>query len=122
MSKYHAKKHRLDGYVFDSTAELKRYCDLCLMKKAGEIHLLEIHPRFLLYPAIKRGKVKLREVKYTADFAYTETKTGRRIVEDVKGMKTAEFKLRLKVFLRQHPDVHIRLVDKYGRIIEEYEP
>lgn len=68
------KKHtHSDGTVCDSKRELKRYNDLLLLQKAGEIRDLKVHPR---YPIEIRGiKVRYpsgRQMAYVADFAYEE--------------------------------------------------
>jgi hypothetical protein len=47
-NKFNAVKVRLDGYVFDSKAEAKRYGELKLLKRAGKIHSLDVHPKYAL--------------------------------------------------------------------------
>jgi len=82
-NKYNAKRVRRDGYGFDSLVEEKRYCELKLRERGGEIDGLVVHPRFDLAVNGKRIAV------YEADFTYWDriAKTGR--VEDVKGKMTA---------------------------------
>ena len=41
MSKYHSVKTVVNGIVFDSKKEAKRYYELLLLEKAGEIHDLK---------------------------------------------------------------------------------
>ena len=48
MSKYKNKKVQIDMYVFDSIAESRRYKELALLEKAGEIENLQLQPKFLL--------------------------------------------------------------------------
>ena len=79
-TKYNAKKVTIDGIIFDSKAEAKRYKVLKILERAGEIQNLELQPRYdLIINEIKVGF-------YKADFRYTEK--GKLIIEDVKGMKT----------------------------------
>ena len=102
MTKYHAKKVRLDGYTFDSIMEADRYCALKLLEKAKVISMLEIHPAFILQePFTYEGKWE-RAITYEADFRYMEG--GRLVVEDVKGMKTDVYKIKRKMFLKRYGD------------------
>lgn len=48
MNKYRNKKAIVDDYIFDSIQESRRYKELKLLLKAGEISNLELQPRFLL--------------------------------------------------------------------------
>ncbi len=88
-TKYNAKKVTIDGIVFDSKAEAKRYKVLKILERAGEIQNLELQPRYdLIINEIKVGF-------YKADFRYTEK--GKLIIEDVKGMKTPIYNLKKKM-------------------------
>jgi hypothetical protein len=96
-NKYNAQKVRLDGLVFDSKKEAKRYGELRLMEKAGEIKYLRVHPSgFLLHcPAAGWGLRGDQVVcEYRPDFTYTQG--GVMVVEDVKGIKTALYLLKKK--------------------------
>jgi hypothetical protein len=107
--KYNAKKMEIDGVTFDSRKEAQRYLQLKQMAAAGEIHALQLQPRFELQPSFKDASGKtIRAIHYVADFQYVEG--GRVIVEDVKGMETAVFKLKRKLFLFTYPDVELRIV------------
>lgn len=101
--KYNTRKIVYDGITFDSKDEIRRYNELLILKKAGEIHDLKYHEQFELIPAqyetverySKTGKrlkdgLKLveRAAVYTSDFSYYLTVTGEKIVEDVKCEKT----------------------------------
>lgn len=91
FSKYGARKVEIDGILFDSRAEARRYQDLKLLQQAGEISGLELQPK---YPLVVNGvKIGL----YTADFKYTDCSNGLEIVEDVKGMRTRDYVLRKKL-------------------------
>lgn len=77
-AKYRNKKVYWDDKVFDSTKEYKRWRDLLLMLKSGDIAQLQ---RQVKYPLVVEGK---KVAGYIADHVYVDAKTGHRIVEDVK--------------------------------------
>lgn len=99
MSKYHSRKATVNGIVFDSHREARRYQELLLLLRAGEITQLELQKKYTLIPAQKKpsGGTE-RACTYTADFVYKD-KTGREIVEDSKGMKTQQYIIRRKLML-----------------------
>ena len=113
MSKYNARKVRLDGYTFDSEAEARRYGELKLLAQAGEIFALEVHPRFVLLDGFLHWGERVRKIEYVADFAYNEVDplatanprlpVMRRVVEDVKGVKTQVYQLKVKLFKKRYP-------------------
>jgi hypothetical protein len=72
MNKYRNKKVRIDRYVFDSIAEGRRYRELALLEKAGEITNLELQPRFLLIEGFKKNGKTYRKTEYIADFMYCQ--------------------------------------------------
>jgi hypothetical protein len=88
-SKYNARKTEVDSHTFDSLAESRRYSELKLLEKAGEISGLELQPR---YPIVVNG-VKVCE--YRADFRYFDR--GQQVVEDVKGFRTDVYQLKKKL-------------------------
>ena len=105
-NKYHNRKVIVDGMRFDSVKEAKRWRELCLLYRAGEIGEVERQVEFVLIPTQRTrtpdGKTKTeRAVKYRADFVYLD-KNGRQVVEDVKGVRTKEYiiKRKLLLFLR----------------------
>lgn len=89
--KYGNKKSEEDGYVFDSLAERREYRTLKLRQIAGEISDLAVHPRYDLWV----GDVKI--CTYIADFRYQDRATGKCVVVDVKGVKTAAYGLKKKL-------------------------
>ena len=100
-SKYHSRKTVVDGITFDSAKEARRYRELQLMEKAGVISGLTRQQAFTLIPAQRiGGKVVERAVKYVADFCYYQK--GEYVVEDVKGFRTREYKLKRKMLLWAH--------------------
>lgn len=102
-SKYGAAKKIIDGIKFDSKAEAKRFQELKLMKQQGLIRNLERQVKFLLVPSQRKegGKAEY-PVFYIADFVYIDTKTGKKVVEDVKGFKTPEYVIKRKLMLYQY--------------------
>lgn len=104
---YINKKVVVDGIKFDSKKESRRYLVLKQMQKDGEISDLEVQPRFRLVEGVKFSGDKRAKpaIRYTADFAYTDTKTGKRVVEDVKSPVTKEkpsYKMKRHMMLAIH--------------------
>lgn len=108
MSKYNNKKTQVDMYLFDSAKEAKRYRDLVLLERAGEIQNLELQPRFLLQEGFKKNNKTWRKLEYVADFKYIEN--GKTVVEDVKGFETKEFKIKRKIFEYKYPDLELKII------------
>ena len=86
--KYGNKPKIILGVKFHSTKEANRYLDLLLLIKSGEISDLELQ---VSYPIFINDK---KVFKYIADFVYLEN--GNKIVEDVKGYKTAIYRIKKK--------------------------
>lgn len=103
MSKYSSRKITVDGESFDSRKEFRRYQELKLLSRAGEISNLQRQVRFKLMPAQrdKNGKVIERQCDYVADFVYYErTKDGVTLtVEDTKGFRTKDYIIKRKLML-----------------------
>lgn len=90
MNKYRNIKARVDGIEFDSRKEANRYCELKLMERAKIISNLELQPKFQI-------RINATTVcTYIADFRYMDT-DGKTVVEDVKGVKTAVYRLKKKL-------------------------
>ena len=94
-SKYNAKKTVIDGIEFDSAKEAKRYAKLRALEDAGKIQGLSLQVPFDLLPSFECDGVKYRGMRYIADFVYC--RDGKQVVEDCKGFKTAEYKLKKKL-------------------------
>jgi hypothetical protein len=99
-SKYAAKPTHVDGIRFASKREAARYGELSNLQRAGIITHLELQPRF---PLIVNGQVVCT---YVGDFRYLEN--GMSVTEDVKGFKTAEYKIKRKLLLATHPGIDHR--------------
>jgi len=95
-NKYNAKKVVIEGHTFDSQKEGRRYNELRLLERAGEIRNLELKPVFPIVINGKKVKMKNgRVAKYTADFSYFEGEE--RVVEEVKGFRVRDYPLRCAV-------------------------
>jgi hypothetical protein len=91
VSKYRNKPTEVDNIRFASKKEAARYQELKLCVRAGIIKDLELQVRF---PLIAYGALICT---YVADFRYTDTKSGKQIVEDVKGTRTREYTIKKKL-------------------------
>ena len=104
-SKYHAQKIQTDGIKFDSKKEARRYHELKLLEKVGEITELTLQPTFELIPTQrdKDGKILERKCSYRGDFSYKD-KEGNLVVEDVKSPATSTplYRMKRKLMLYQH--------------------
>ena len=110
--KYGNKKIELDGTIFDSKKEAKRYLELRLLEKAGEIQDLQMQVKFELIPTqrepdtvgkrggIHKGKVIEHSCNYIADFVYKQN--GEVVVEDTKGFRTTDYVIKRKLMLYVH--------------------
>jgi len=98
-----AKRVEQDGHKFDSQAEFKRYCQLKLLERAGEISNLQVHPKFdLTYngrPILIRsaGFPNGRKATFKPDFGYLKVGAGV-VYEDVKGVATEAYRIRRAIF------------------------
>lgn len=95
-SKYNAHRTVVDGRTFDSKAEARRYTELQLLLRAGEITRFDMQPRLVFR---EQGEPMFT---YVADFRYIDVKSGRQVIEDVKGVRTDVYKLKKKLIERQH--------------------
>lgn len=123
--KYKNKKVEIDGILFDSTKEGKRYLVLKQALDKGKIQDLQLQVKYELIPSIKeeyvehlktKDKIKTRTLQlpitYTCDFQYM--KDGELVVEDVKAspkMLPKEFTLKEKLMFWKYR-IKIRKVYK----------
>ncbi len=105
-SKYGARPTMIDGIRFASEREAKRYCELRLLEKAGEIRNLQLQPRFYLWAP--GGDIDNAIGEYRGDFSYTENQRHTVIVEDAKGFKTPLYRWKKKHVEKQYG---IRIVE-----------
>lgn len=119
MNKYGNKKIIIDSEVFDSKREYYRYMDLKLLETCGAISDLKRQVVYELIPVQREkstkvykkgrkkgqpieGKIIEKAVTYIADFVYTDTTTGKEVVEDAKGMRTRDYIIKRKLMLYIH--------------------
>lgn len=114
--KYGNHKTVLDGITFDSKKEAKRYALLKVYEKAKEISNLQLQPKF--YFDNMKGDNNHR-IYYQADFSYID-KSGKLVVEDVKGMKTAVYSLK-KAMMRYFHKIDIREVWTWDMVCHIWE-
>lgn len=108
-AKYGNVVTEIDGVVFHSRKEARRWQDLQLMQAAGVITGLARQVAFELQPAFRDRQGKWQAaIKYVADFSYLEG--GQLIAEDVKGGPVTQvFALKAKLFRRKFPDIELRI-------------
>lgn len=95
-AKYGNKKTQIDGLVFDSKREAKRYSELKRMQDCGLIEDLRCQVTFEVIP--KCGNE--RAAKYVADFTYMQD--GKMVTEDAKGTRTRDYVLKRKLMRWVH--------------------
>lgn len=86
---------KTNGYA--SKREADRAFQLKLMQEAGQIQDLREQVRYELIPP-QEGE---RPCHYVADFVYQDF-CGREVVEDTKGIKTADYIIKRKLMLFRH--------------------
>lgn len=114
---YNVKTRSSDGIVHDSMKEARRWENLLLLLRAGKIKDLDRQVKYELIPAqyetyerygakgnrLKDGKKLLeKSCDYIADFVYTDTETGEKVVEDTKGFRTKDYIIKRKLMLWRH--------------------
>ena len=113
-NKYSNKKIEVDGIIFHSKREAKRYKELLLLEQAGAISNLQWQVKYVLIPlqrepdtvgskgGIHKGKVIEKECAYYADFVYFDREKQEMVVEDTKGMRTTDYVIKRKLMLFIH--------------------
>lgn len=98
MSKYHSQKITVNGEKFDSKKEFQRWVVLRGQEARGEISDLCRQVPYELIPN-QRGRYRTeRPISYIADFVYRDA-TGETVVEDTKGFRTPEYRMKRKLLL-----------------------
>ena len=140
MGKIYHKKTEIDGIVFDSQTEAEYYQYLKELKKNKQIKDFTMQDEFILQEKfiIVDGKringsdkefkkvqkanpgCTIAAIKYIADFTVYYNDGSVQVV-DVKGQKTADFKLKEKMFNYMYPQYHkLFCVVKYNGEWLEY--
>lgn len=104
VSKYHAIRTTLNGTTYASKAEADVGAILELALQRGAIKSLTHQPKYELIP-------KPNKITYIADFLVTFN-DGHSEIWDVKGMETAVFKLKHKLFKHFYPKETLVLIKK----------
>lgn len=97
VSKYKARKTAYGGSVYDSGKEAKRAAELELLQRAGKIRNLRRQVKFTLQEGFLYEGRKIRAIEYVADFVYEADGL---IIEDVKGYRTPEYRIKAKMLKR----------------------
>lgn len=110
-SKYKNRKTTIDGIVFDSAKEARRWQELKMLEAAGQIARLKRQQKFELIttPTSLRGDVRYNGWvncvgHYVADFVYDELSPAvtQFVVEDVKGIRTSLYQWKKRHFEAQY--------------------
>jgi hypothetical protein len=112
--KFNARRTFCDGYWFASGKEAKRWADLRLLEKAGEIRDLRRQVPYVLTARIDHRKAShaygfpmedehAAEVgRYVVDFEYFDIRADVWVFEDVKGFRTPLYKWKARHFAAQY--------------------
>lgn len=134
------KKTKIDNIIFDSKMESEYYVYLKAEKKAGRVKDFSLQPQYILQPKhfVIDGKIvteednfnytecdKLRKkynkenpddqikivqaIKYISDFLIVYPDDSCKTI-DVKGIKTADFKLKEKMLKFKYPEIDFECV------------
>ncbi len=118
-SKFGNHKVCWGGMNFDSKWEWERYMELLALEEAEQIHSLQRQVSVILQPQFNRGGEEVRQIKYVADFMYSEYDHDdgewHRVIEDAKGHQTVVFRLKWKMLKWLYRDEDIRLKLTYRK-------
>lgn len=90
-----AQRTESDGVEFASKREARRWGELCLLQKAGQIACLERQVPIELQG--QNGPIPTptgRPMRYVADFRYIDQRSGLTVIEDAKGHETDTFRMK----------------------------
>ncbi len=95
-------------YLFDSLQECEYFKVLEMRLNKNEISNLRVHPTYVLQPPFTYFGKKVNGIEYTPDFDYIEN--DRKIAIEVKGIPTADFELRLKMWKFLNQNILIKVI------------
>ena len=108
--KYHSRKCAVTlpesgkQITFDSEREARRFGELRMLLRCGQIQDLRLQVNFTLQEGYTTADgERVRPIVYRADFTYRE-RTGDGwcpVVEDVKGVRTKEYNMKRKMMLEK---------------------
>jgi hypothetical protein len=113
--KYHNRKVVFDGQPFDSEGEMKRWCELLILKRDGKITDLMRQIRF----TVLQAETYHLSIHWIPDFVYKID--GVWCVEDFKSPvteKKSDFRIKVKLFKKMYPDYLVYISTKKG--VEEW--
>lgn len=108
-NKYRNQKTVVDGITFDSKKEAEYYCQLKVLKAAGEIKDFGLQVKYELLPTFKKNGTTYRAITYLADFVITNN-DGTTEVVDIKGMETQVFQIKKKLFEYKYQDLELKII------------
>lgn len=108
-NKYKNIKTVIDDITFDSKKEADYYCQLKILKRAGEIKDFGLQQKYELQPTFKKNGTTYKAISYVADFVITNN-DGTTEVIDIKGMETKEFKIKKKLFEYKYKDLELKII------------
>ena len=98
-NKFNAKKTIFNGRKYDSKGEAGLAQDIDLLRRSGEVIKVEPQQTFNLY-----GQNGSRVCTHRPDFLLT-FKDGHREVWEYKGFHTDTFRIKLKLFVDNYPEI-----------------
>ncbi len=113
-NKYSAKKTTYNGRLYDSKLEASVARDIDILIKAKVIRNVVPQVDFILYG---KGGTKICVHKVDFMVEYTDGKVA---VIEAKGVATALFRLKHKLFLDNHPDIDYILVTSKQPLITNF--
>ena len=113
-SKYGARRTTVDGIMFHSAGEARRWQELKLLERGRAVYDLRRQVPFDLVAWARPGEVTRSHLigSFIADFVYIEN--GEQIVEDFKGIITPLARWKLKHFRAQY-GVKVRITGAASR-------
>ncbi len=96
--KYGAQRTTVDGIAFDSKKEARRYQELRVLERAGQI--ADLQRQVVIELEGRAGPLLTRtgrQMRITVDFAYIDRSTGLMVYEDAKGLPTRDYEVRRAV-------------------------
>lgn len=112
--KYRNQIVEIDGIRFASKLEARRYQELKLLERAGEIRDLITQPKYVLQERTtdpNTGQSIPRQMYY-GDFQYWDAKLGKLVCEDTKGIETQTFRLKWNLVRPRYPHVLFKVLRK----------
>ena len=100
--KYGAKAANVGSEKFSSRREARRWSDLQMLSRGGEIKDLRRQVKIALIGRSDMIRTPTgRVAHYVADFVYIDNRTGLEVIEDAKGFKTKEYLLKKAILSAQ---------------------